>query len=304
MTGATRYALACFVVASARVASAEPPPPNLPPPPPPRGGTSDDQTVPPPPPQSTPSQGAPSRPRRGAPPSRAPKPASHEAAAATGEERAEDANVDRVLLTPTAETQPKGAAFVSAYAPVIGQLGYAFTDSIQASVAVAAPFPTKAFVLDMTVKAKVLRRGPFRVAVILGGDRLADTAEFQGAALGMRFGGVGQLCFERRCRHSFSIDAEVSVTDRGNAHLPMFVSGGLIVQASQLVKILLEPMYEQGASPTGLTGQSGFVFGYGLRFSTRRWGLDVALLKGTGELESGPVVGLPWAAFTYRFGGR
>jgi hypothetical protein len=50
-----------------------------------------------------------------------------------------DAHSDRVILMPTAETQPEGTFFIRSYELVLLQLGYAITDDLQLSALVLPP---------------------------------------------------------------------------------------------------------------------------------------------------------------------
>ena len=49
------------------------------------------------------------------------------------EARAYSAHADRVVLVPTAQTQPRGTVFLSDYEIVMPSVGYAFTDDVQAA---------------------------------------------------------------------------------------------------------------------------------------------------------------------------
>ena len=75
-----------------------------------------------------------------------------------GAPRFRDAHIDRLLLSPTAETHPKGSFYVTDYEIVFLQLGYAVTDSTQISLSATPPLGEAGVVpTDLSVKTVLLR---------------------------------------------------------------------------------------------------------------------------------------------------
>src|SRR5689334_3362997 len=62
-----------------------------------------------------------------------PEPARPPAADTERSVRQSSAHADRVVLVPTAETQPQGTLFLSSYEIVGAGVGYAFSDRVHAS---------------------------------------------------------------------------------------------------------------------------------------------------------------------------
>lgn len=221
------------------------------------------------------------------------------------EPRFQDANSDRTILFSTAETHPKGTFFFSDYELLLLQFGYAITDNLQLSVSGVPPIiKNQPYFLDLALKANVLRSEVVRLAVIGAGTvaYLPDTDP--STYFGARLNGVAQFCFDTVCRSSFSFNAGTFVNSQSNLVIPITLAGGLVVHASNLVKLLLEPAYAVGVGK-GVTSQpDGFLLSYGVRLSGDHFGFDLAFLRPVGPgTDIGIILGVPWVAFTYRTSG-
>jgi hypothetical protein len=216
------------------------------------------------------------------------------------EPRFRDANADRVILFSTAETHPKGTFYFSDHEVILLQAGYALSDRFQLTLSGVPPIvEDQPYFFDIAGKLNFFRHDVFRAAVIVAGIAVLVPDVDESVLLGGRPGLVGQLCFDKYCRNSFSGNVNTIVNNQSNEVLPVLLSGGFVLHASDLVKFLAEPMYALGVGEN--TEQpDGFLLGYGVRLSGSQFGFDLAFLKPIGMGDSPIILGLPWIAFTFR----
>ncbi|MGC4064449.1 MAG: hypothetical protein QM784_07360 [Polyangiaceae bacterium] len=208
-----------------------------------------------------------------------------------------DANVDRLVLMPTAETHPKGRLYFSAYEVVFWQLGYAFTDHVQATIT-SWPYVVRdqVFFVDGTVKANFLRTDLLRLAV-LGGATYAAEDDGDDATT-IRGGVLGQLCVTAGCWTSIS-GGIIGWKEVGGSEDSLWTGGiGLTSKLSKNIGILLEVDSATGRDNGDPDLADFALLNYGLRFSGRTMGVDIAMVKPMPTHEF--VLGLPWISFTYR----
>jgi hypothetical protein len=124
--------------------------------------------------------------------------------------------------------------------------------------------------------------------------------EDPGTYFGARANAVGQFCFERLCRHSFSMNVGTFVNSESNTLVPITLAGGLVAQASSLVKFMVEPAYALIIGEGVDSQPEGFLLNYGIRLSGRQFGFDLAFIRPFFDEEIPLIMGLPWVAFTYR----
>ena len=204
--------------------------------------------------------------------------------------RARDAHVDRVLLLPTAETQPAGTTTLTSYEIAVLQVGYAFSDTTQVTLTTTPPIEG-IVPLDLSVKSTLARGERYRLAAF-GSVSGAAGIENGPAWLG-RVGFVGQACFDEHCRSSANLGATAVLL--GPATF-VATGAGLVLRVSELFAILVEV---DSLVPAGrsFADYHGIVGGAGFRWSGRRWAVDAALYSSLdGE---GPA--LPFLAASYRF---
>jgi len=201
-----------------------------------------------------------------------------------------------VLITPTAETNPKGSFYATSYEIVLLQLGYSVSDNTQISVTATPPLGEQAVVpADISVKTLVLREAQVSVAVIASASGIVGFEEFSGF-LG-RAGGAVTLCADAvNCSVSFSIGSSLALA--GPASI-WFNGVGATFRLSKLVSLLAEvdtllPLSE----PVGEA--NGLLVGAGVRLSGRAWGVDLALMA-AGKAREKPSSVLPFIAATYRY---
>jgi hypothetical protein len=204
--------------------------------------------------------------------------------------RTRDAHVDRVLLLPTAETQPSGTTSLASYEIAIVQIGYALNDSTQLSFTTTPP-NEGIFPLDFAIKSRVAEGSGYRLAVfggVSGALGLDDGPLWIG-----RVGMVSQACFDRNCRSSASFGAAALLA--GPATL-VATGAGLVLRVSELFAVLAEvdtlvPSGRDVAEFHGIIGGAGF------RWSGRRWAVDGAIHT---TLDSAQTI-VPFLAASYRF---
>lgn len=204
--------------------------------------------------------------------------------------RQRDAHVDRVLLLPTAETQPAGTTTLTSYEVAVLQAGYAFTDSTQLTLTTTPPIEG-IVPLDLSLKSTIARGDSYRLAAF-GSVSGAAGIENGPAWLG-RVGLVGQACFDAHCRSSANLGATAVLL--GPATF-VATGAGLVLRISELFAILVEV---DSLVPAGrsVADYHGIIGGAGFRWSGRRWAVDAALYSSLdGE---GPAV--PFLAASYRF---
>jgi hypothetical protein len=215
------------------------------------------------------------------------------------------AHADRVVLVPTAETQPAGTLFLSSYEIVGAGVGYAFSDRLQASLVGATNL--EALWAEINVKANLLRSRWLRMAV----QTSIDYARGQDEEIPFgRVGGTLQLCFDLPCRSSMSLAATVVAHDAPDTLLPLGVGLGFIAFLSHELSLLLEYAgLLDAAENLDLIDLPVYLVSYGIRISgSPTWSLDLALARPlrsddglrTGKVEVFDLLGVPLAAFTFR----
>jgi len=183
-----------------------------------------------------------------------------------------DANVDHVVLVPTAETHPAGTVYFSDYDIALGQVGYAPSDRTEITLSGIPPLGGKNPIgaVDLSVKGVVVRDDRFRLAAIgsvTGLVGFEDSQDFAG-----RIGGVATLCFDDACRSTVSGAATALLAGPALLVLDGF---GAVFRTSRLVAILAEvdsalPVSREGGRFHGVGGA------FGVRLSGRSWGVDLA----------------------------
>lgn len=203
--------------------------------------------------------------------------------------------MDRVLFSPTAETNPEGSFYGTSYEILLFQVGYSPSDDTQISVTGLPPLGEDPIVpLDISVKTVVLRRPSFSVAVLGSATGILGFEELSGF-LG-RAGAAVTLCDPPwLCRRSLSFSSNVLLV--GPASI-VFSGAGATVRVSDVVTVLFEL---NSVVPLGeAAGELHTVFGgAGVRLSRKQWGVDLGLLRG-GTAGGNLTPFIPFLAATYR----
>jgi len=206
-----------------------------------------------------------------------------------------DAHADRNVLSPTAETNPKGSFYLTSYEIVFLQVGFSPTDDTQVSVSGMPPLGEDPVVpLDLSVKTVVFRSPSLNIAALGSATGIFGSPEVNGF-LG-RAGFAATLCDPPgQCLRTLSLSSNIFLL--GPASL-VFSGAGATIRVSKTTSFLLEvdsvvPLGEAVGENHGIMGAAG------VRFSGRRWGVDLALLRG-GSAGSEPTPFIPFIAATYR----
>lgn len=210
--------------------------------------------------------------------------------------RFRDAHHDRILLTPTAETNPAGSFYGTSYEIVALQLGYSVTDFTQISLTVVPLLDPEDFVLpgDISIKTVLLRERGVSVAAIASASGILGFEELSGF-LG-RAGGAVSFCVDpAECRLGISFGTSVALA--GPASI-WFNGFGVNWRLTRTVGLLAEvdtllPLGEEVGEANGVLG------GLGVRLSGRAWGVDLALMS-SGKAGESPSPVIPFVAATYR----
>jgi hypothetical protein len=216
-----------------------------------------------------------------------------------------DAHADRVILVPTAETQPVGTLYASSYEVVVLGVGFALSDRIQLSATGVTDFDNR--FVELSLKANLLRSRWLRIAA----QSAIDHAGGNGQSLVFgRAGGTLQLCFDLPCGTSFSLGATLVAFDEPNTVLPAGFGAGFTIRLSDDVSGLLEySAIINAARDLGFIDLPIYVVGYGLRIAAHTsWALDLTMLRrmqGDAEIRTGgtslfDLLGVPFVVFTYR----
>jgi len=213
-----------------------------------------------------------------------------------GAPRYRDAHHDRLLLSPTAETNPSGSFYATSYEIAVLQLGFSLSDQTQLSVTATPPLGAAGVVpADISFKSVLLREPQVSVAAIGSASGVLGAEEFSGF-LG-RAGGVVTFCAGApECRLTFSMSTNLALVGPGSV---LFSGAGLNFRAGRIVSIIAEldsliPLGEVVGEANGVLG------GVGVRLSGRAWGVDFALM-GAGKARSELTPVLPFLAVTYRY---
>jgi hypothetical protein len=213
-----------------------------------------------------------------------------------GAPRWRDAHHDRLLIAPTAETNPSGSFYAISYEIVLLQVGYAVTDHTQISLTATPPLGEEAVIPgDISIKTVVLREPHVSVAAIASASGIVGFEEFSGF-LG-RAGGAVTLCAEaRECRLGISIGTSLALAGPASV---WFNGVGVNWRVGRIVSLIAEidtllPLAEPVGEANGVLG------GAGVRLSGRAWGVDLALMKaGKARAEASDLI--PFVAATYRY---
>jgi hypothetical protein len=213
------------------------------------------------------------------------------------EARYSDANFDRVIVMPTAETHPEGTAYFSSYDIVLLQAGYAISDRTQVTLTGTPPFGEDLiFFLDASLKTVIAREPRFRLAAlgsISGIAGLNDESFFLG-----RIGAVATFCLEDLCRSSVNMGTTALLAGPATTTA---TGVGVIWRATYALSFLFEanvllPLGRESGRFNGLA------MGPGIRLGWESFAFDVAVeWAADAEVDGNEAPpALPLLAFTYR----
>lgn len=207
---------------------------------------------------------------------------------------AADANGDRVVLLPTAKTQPKGLFTFSSYDVVLLQAGYAVTDSTQLTLTFTPPVEGS-MPLDFTLKTAFVQGPLVRAAGMISATGLTGLGDVGFVFLG-RGGLVADFCFRVDCTTSITVGSNVTFA---GAILFMWNGAGLVWRVRPHLALLAEA---DTLLPLGRAlGQvNGLLAWGGLRVPGRNWSFDATL--GYSPAAGDKPLVLPLLVLSYRPG--
>jgi len=206
-----------------------------------------------------------------------------------------DVNAERGWLFPTALTQPKGTWTVSNYEILGFGLTYGVTDAIQFSVNTIIVPDEDTTPNWITAKAQILRSGRFRLAVH-GATIFAKHNDSVGL-LGL----AGTMCIDTNCDSNVSGYAGRVFASEIDDDEKLVVMGITYTQKlSKGVKAVVE--LDEFREQRSYSSDEMSLLWYGLRFTNKKVGLDIGLMKPLGEADDEFPIGLPWINFTFRGG--
>lgn len=211
-----------------------------------------------------------------------------------------DANIGRTYLAPTALMSPKGSWTFSDWELFFIGGSYAFTDNLSLSAVTLIPVSNnQPFIGMFTAKARVIRQPRFHLAAHASLGIVADDGDNANA---LTLGGVATYCTSPDCASNLSGFVGGGFAYEDQSAVPLMLSGSLVQKLGKRIKLVLE--VDTGAVLGEIDAVAdGFLFWYGLRFTSANLGVDLGLVKpiydGSGDDELLPL-GYPLVSFTYR----
>jgi len=214
-----------------------------------------------------------------------------------------DANSGRSWLAPTALTAPAGTWSFSDYELLLVSGSYAITDQVGLSLTTMIPVTDQFFWVMLSGKAQILKAGSVRLA-LQGGITYTsyDGGDTTDSFTAGEVGGALTVCIDAECNSHLNGFLGAGFAQADQSAVPFIAAGSLVMKVARRVKLVFE-------ADTGfILGDinettDGFLFWYGLRFTSRNIGVDVGLMKPIidGDTDTGSFpLGFPFVSFTYR----
>lgn len=212
-----------------------------------------------------------------------------------------DAQCDRVIFIPTAETMPAGTVAFSIYELVVLRLAYAVSDDVlfDAILFALGPFiDDTPYFIEVGAKWAITRGESFRAALLGAISTWGDERE---SVYAFRAMGMGQLCFSPTCQQSLTFAGLFGHLEVDRGFQLAGAALGLLARFSRIASFTLEPAV---LVPLEDGDESLPLLSYGIRLGRESWALDIAFVRPLIEDIDLPAPGFPIATFTYRTGGR
>lgn len=219
---------------------------------------------------------------------------------------ADDPNIDRGFLLPTAMTQPAGSGTYNNYELLLHGFTYGITDGLQASVTVLAPITTDVpFVGIAALKGQVISTPRFHFALqaSAGYGKILDGDSRGSSTLGA--GAFGSFCLREDCSSLLSASGTYQIGFGNGDHPQLLIYGVSIVHGvSPHVKLLGELTslaIDEGSFST-FDNAPGVLASYGVRLHNANFASDIGFIQPIfGDTNGGFVLGLPFASISYRW---
>jgi hypothetical protein len=236
------------------------------------------------------------------------------AASESARATAEDPNIDRAFLLPTAMTQPGGSGTYNNYELLLHGFTYGVTDHVQLTLTLLPPmFSGLPFLGIAAAKWQFVSTPRLHIAIQgsagVGGEINSHSSEFQTsndnvATLG---GGLfASVCLRADCSSLISASAtyQFAAPESGqNTHLVIY-GGSIVHSVSEHVKLLGEVASMAAESSTSsLDNMPGVFVSYGVRLHNKNLASDIGFVRPilkNGDSD-GFLMGLPFASISYRW---
>ena len=234
-------------------------------------------------------------------------PATVVAAPTAAQGTADDPNIDRAFLLPTAMTQPAGSATYNNYELLLHGFTYGVTDRVQATLTVLAPIvKDMPFFGIVAGKWQVASLPRLHVAVQGSAGLLQSFTGAGETATTLGVGAFTSVCLRADCSSLLSASATYQLAmASGNAGQVIIYGGSIVHGVSEHVKLLAEITSATGRGPESgdsFTNIPGVLASYGLRLHGNKLASDIGFIRpvGSGD-DSAFVLGLPFASVSYRW---
>ncbi|HUL98109.1 MAG TPA: hypothetical protein VLU24_01460 [Mycobacterium sp.] len=242
-------------------------------------------------------------------------PAAEVAATPAQSATANDPNIDRGFLLPTAMTQPAGTITYNNYELLFHGVSYGVTDRIQATLTVLSPITTDMpFVGLAAVKGRIVSTDRFNVSVQGSVGWLHEFNNSDSASVNNAYtlgaGAFASYCLREDCSSLLSASATYEVGfagDSSNSGRLLVYGGSIVHRVSPHIKLLGEVASAAvGPSFSGdnsLDNAPGVLASYGVRFHTDSIAGDVGFMKpfDSNGNSGGFLMGFPFVSFSYRW---
>jgi hypothetical protein len=228
----------------------------------------------------------------------------------------EDPNVDRGMLLPTAQTQPKGSITFNDYELFLMGLSYGVTDNLQVTATTLVPITTDMpiFVLS-NAKLRLVKQGRLRLSAIGGVGFFNEALSFDDVSPDEEFttitvhgGAVASLCLSDDCHSlaSASVTATRSFSDGESSDVAFIYGGSVVAKVAKRVKLVGEIMSGGDLQNGSFNGADGAILSAGVRFFSEHIAGDIGFMRPLGiddkdgEDDGDFLLGIPFVSFTYR----
>jgi hypothetical protein len=197
----------------------------------------------------------------------------------------DDANAGRTWVAPTALSAPAGTWSFSDWELLVVGADYAPTNNLDVSAATVIPVASgQPFVLMLTGKLQLVHSGRLRLAAHAAFAYTGSTDNDSSGGVGT-VGGVATVCLDDGCNSNASGYVGLGFATSGESEVPIALAGSVTARLGRHVKFVGEI---DSAAVLGHEFDSfgeGFLFWYGLRFTSHNIGVDLGLMlpvfKGT-----------------------
>ena len=222
---------------------------------------------------------------------------------------ADDPNIDRAFLLPTAMTQPAGSITYNNYELLLHGVTYGVTDNVQATVTVLAPIvKDMPLVVFGDVKGRIVHTDRVSLALQASaafGQEMGSSA-INSSAYSLGAGALTSLCLNDDCSSllSGSLTYQI-VSSSGSNNTSHFIlyGGSLIQRISAHVKLLGEvTSAASGNDSNDISNSSVVLLSYGVRFYAGSIAGDIGFIKPISDnYDGGILLGLPFVNVSYRW---